>query len=101
MIFKELSNSFIFLIVSPVASNISDSFEKCFPIISPSPTHCLFSMWLITVSIFAVVSNIPSDSTHYTAYTVSRTDTLHGLLLWMITKLKHVLTRLITPRRLE
>ena len=42
-----------------------------------SVTFTLFiSMWLIAASSFAIVSNIPSDST----CTQSRTDTPHGLL---------------------
>lgn len=37
---------------SPVDSNIFNSFEGCFPFISLSVSHFLFSMWLIAGSSF-------------------------------------------------
>ena len=52
MTLKELNNSLIFLIFSPTESNISIFFEKCFPFISLSPLHILFSMWLIAALSF-------------------------------------------------
>ena len=39
---RELNNSLIFLIVFPVASNISGSFEKSFPSISIAITFVMF-----------------------------------------------------------
>ena len=52
MVFKELNNSLIFYIFSPAALNISNSIQKWFSLISPSPSHFLFSTWLIAASRF-------------------------------------------------
>ena len=52
MVLRELNNSLIFSLFSPVASNISRSFEKCLLFISLSPSHFKFSMRLISALSF-------------------------------------------------
>ena len=99
MIFKELSNSFIFLVVSPVASNIPNSF---FLQASLRHIHIVYFQCgrvLRKCQIYPV-------TVHTTRRTRSVTDTqsrhmAYSLVLWTITEFKNVLARWITARRLE
>ena len=93
IIFKELSNSLIFLVVSPSCYLKYFQLSRKMFSYHLSVTFTLFIFDVANCSFnFAVLSNMPSDNAHYTAhiqcqcvtYTQSRTDTPHGLLFEVI-----------------
>ena len=112
IIFRELNKSLIFLVFSHGATNISSSFEKCYPFISLS-SFLIFDAsnfsckFLLPPNINVLCSNKRSrtGSTHFTLHGVHAVPrprnhalTCHvaySLVLWTITKLKHVLTTLL------
>ena len=100
MLFGEFNNSLIFLVFSLVTSNISSSFEKCFPFISLSPSQILLFdvanisfkfLWYYQIYLLTLPPNINvlctnkrsrTGSTHYTAYTQCQA---HAVTHWHAT----------------
>ena len=108
IIFKVLSNSLISLVVASVASNISNSFEKCSPIISVTFTLFMFGVANCSLKFCGSVKYTQWQYTLHGVHAVSRTRShsltrcmAYSFVLWTMTELKHVLTRLITARHLE